>query len=50
MLENGRPLSFAELEQRVQVLGRHLGVGMQEMEDSLCNWGKKPGVYTYFKG
>lgn len=50
LLEDGRPLPFAELERRVQVIGRYLDVGMQEMEDSLCNWGKNPGVYKYFKG
>lgn len=43
-------LTLRELERRTQVLGQHLGVGMQEMEDALCNWGKNPGAYTYFRG
>jgi hypothetical protein len=42
--------SLAELERRVQVLGARLGVGMQEMEDAMCNWGKNPSIYKYFKG
>jgi hypothetical protein len=51
MFEGGaKQLSFAELERRTQVLGAHMSVGMQEMEDALCNWGKNPGVYKYFKG
>lgn len=50
LLGNDQPLSLTELERRVQVVGRYLNVGMQEMEDSLCNWGKNPCVYKYFKG
>ncbi|MEF8709947.1 MAG: hypothetical protein V5B38_14165 [Candidatus Accumulibacter propinquus] len=50
MLESGRVLSIQELEERVKVLGTHLQVGMQEMEDSLCNWGKNPEIYSYFRG
>jgi Alpha-glutamyl/putrescinyl thymine pyrophosphorylase clade 3 len=44
------PLSISDLENRVQVLGGFLGVGMQEMEDALCNWGKNPNFYRYFRG
>jgi len=44
------PLTIQALEQRVQALGGCLGVGMQEMEDSLCNWGKNPQHYKYFRG
>lgn len=50
LLEDGQPLPVTELERRVQVVGRYLDTGMQEMEDSLCNWGKNPRVYKYFKG
>ncbi|MGE8447000.1 MAG: hypothetical protein ACN6O1_12370 [Comamonas sp.] len=51
LFEGGaRQLSFAELERRTQILGAHLGVGMQEMEDAMCNWGKNPDVYKYFRG
>lgn len=50
LVETSQQLPLAEIEYRVQIVGRHLGVGMQEMEDSLCNWGKNPSVYKYFKG
>lgn len=51
LFEGGaKQLSTVELERRTQVLGAHMGVGMQEMEDALCNWGKNPGTYKYFRG
>lgn len=50
MFDPMKVLGLQELERRIQVLGRHLGVGMQEMEDALCNWGKNPAVYHYFRG
>ncbi len=51
MLETGQPLSIVELESRIRVVGfRYLNVGMQEMEDSLCNWGKNPLRYKHFNG
>lgn len=31
-------------------LGAALGVGMQIIEDSLCNWQKSPGKFTPFRG
>jgi Alpha-glutamyl/putrescinyl thymine pyrophosphorylase clade 3 len=31
-------------------LGRHLGVGMQVMEDALCNWQKSPSRFKRFRG
>ncbi|MEJ2790422.1 MULTISPECIES: hypothetical protein [unclassified Pseudoxanthomonas] len=43
-------LTIAELEERATSLGEQLGVGMQEMEDALCNWGKNPAKYVFFKG
>ncbi|MBT9522966.1 MAG: hypothetical protein IV101_18990 [Dechloromonas sp.] len=42
--------SIAELDQRIHKLGEILGVGMQEMEDSLCNWQKSPTTYINFRG
>ncbi len=39
-----------ELERRVALLEHHLGVGMQVMEDSLCNWQKSPNQYVQFRG
>jgi hypothetical protein len=50
MFQGSALLSIADLELRTQVLGRHLGVGMQEMEDALCNWGKNTAQYRYFRG
>lgn len=50
LLDDKSMLSIEELEMRVCVVGQHLGVGMQEMEDSLCNWGKNPSIYRFFKG
>jgi Alpha-glutamyl/putrescinyl thymine pyrophosphorylase clade 3 len=31
-------------------LGNHLGVGMQVMEDSLCNWQKSPANFKPYRG
>lgn len=31
-------------------LGGYLGLGMQVMEDSLCNWQKSPEVFVPFRG
>ena len=50
MFETGVRMSINELEQQTKVLGAYLGVGMQEMEDVLCNWGKNTNHYTYFRG
>ncbi|MGB4925589.1 MAG: hypothetical protein WBP25_03730 [Giesbergeria sp.] len=38
------------LEARVAALEKHLGVGMQVMEDAMCNWQKSPGKYLPFRG
>jgi hypothetical protein len=47
----GEPrLHVAELDQKLVELARHLKVGMQEMEDSICNWQKSPKKYKYFGG
>ena len=46
----GGMYSIKELESLTVGLGNYLGVGMQEMEDALCNWGKDPGTYHYFRG
>ncbi len=42
--------SRAALEQLTAQLGNRLGVGMQVMEDALCNWQKSPGVFKPFRG
>jgi hypothetical protein len=38
------------LEARVAALENHLGVGMQVMEDAMCNWQKSPNLYLPFRG
>ena len=38
------------LEARVAALEQHLGVGMQVMEDAMCNWQKSPNLYQAFRG
>ena len=45
-LEHELPIS--ELDHRVFLMTQQLGVGMQEMEDSLCNWQKSPDNYFRF--
>ncbi len=39
-----------KLDNAVAKLGRHLGVGMQVMEDALCNWQKSPRTFKAFRG
>ena len=43
----GTPARFDALTTE---LGNHLGVGMQVMEDSLCNWQKSPDSFKAFRG
>jgi hypothetical protein len=43
-------LSNAQLEQKMDHMARELNVGMQEMEDAICNWQKSPTKYKYFGG
>ncbi|MFL6629774.1 MAG: hypothetical protein ACJ8G1_25290 [Vitreoscilla sp.] len=38
------------LEAKVAALEQHLGVGMQVMEDSMCNWQKSPNEFLPFRG
>jgi hypothetical protein len=38
------------LSEKVVALGQALGLGMQVMEDSLCNWQKSPRRYLPFRG
>lgn len=40
----------SDLSARVVELGDFLGVNMQVMEDSLCNWQKSPDRYVAFRG
>lgn len=53
LLFDGRtdgPTGRAELQRRIDVLDADLGVGMQAMEDALCNWQKSPRGFVHFKG
>jgi hypothetical protein len=53
LLENsgmGRKLSISEMQNKLVVLGRYLGVNMQVLEDSICNWQKSPDIYKHFAG
>jgi len=51
LLEDGEEdLSLKEIDQILIKLGNHLGVGMQVIEDALCNWNKSPMKYVDFTG
>jgi hypothetical protein len=39
-----------QLDEWTTELGNHLGVGMQVMEDALCNWQKNPARFERFRG
>ncbi|MDH0117261.1 hypothetical protein N7379_22505 [Rhizobium pusense] len=39
-----------DLDELLMLIDGSLGVGMQALEDSLCNWQKSPTSYQYFKG
>lgn len=39
-----------DLDTIVAQFGRHLGLGMQVMEDSICNWQKSPRRFKAFRG
>jgi Alpha-glutamyl/putrescinyl thymine pyrophosphorylase clade 3 len=43
-------LSPRDLDSRAVELGDALGVGMQVMEDALCNWQKSPDKFVPFRG
>lgn len=45
-----KELSVKTMEARLSVLADYLGVGMQVIEDSLCNWQKNPDRYKLFSG
>lgn len=42
--------SAGELDVKLAELGKELGLGMQVMEDSLCNWQKSPDRFISFRG
>ena len=48
LFEDGE--TTGQLETWLVELGGHLGVGMQVLEDALCNWQKSPDVFVPFRG
>jgi hypothetical protein len=53
LLFTGDPQGTAgvdKLQNWLDELDADLGVGMQVLEDSLCNWQKSPGKFIHFKG
>lgn len=44
------PINARTLDQNLHLIDTKLKVGMQALEDSLCNWQKSPVTYQYFKG
>lgn len=53
LLFGGNPtacISEHDLESWLQELDAKLDVGMQVLEDSLCNWQKSPGMFIHFRG
>lgn len=43
-------ISICEFDRRLVELGDYLNVGTQVMEDSLCNWQKRPDLFIPFRG
>ena len=43
-------ISRSILDKKLINLDKHLNVGMQVLEDALCNWQKSPGAYKSFRG
>jgi len=52
LLFGGDPLAAKEvvLEAWLLDLDQHLEIGMEVMEDSLCNWQKNPDTFVHFRG
>lgn len=42
--------SDAAVQMWLDQLDQHIGVGMEVMEDALCNWQKSPALFVHFKG
>jgi len=43
-------MSLRDLDDVLIRLDSHLNVGMQVIEDAICNWQKSPGVFKSFRG
>ena len=46
----GSEMGPTQLNRLAAILGTHLGVGMQVLEDALCNWQKSPACFRPFRG
>lgn len=46
----GAAMERSKLDGWLVELGTHLGVGMQVLEDALCNWQKSPARFKRFRG
>ena len=46
----GKDLKAADLDELAAELAIHLDIGMQAMEDALCNWQKSPNLFIPFRG
>ena len=46
----GAAMERSKLDEWLVELGTHLGVGMQVLEDALCNWQKSPARFKRFRG
>jgi hypothetical protein len=44
------PIGQKQLSDDVVALGKHAGLGMQVLEDAMCNWQKSPTVFVPFRG
>jgi hypothetical protein len=44
------PIAESTLEDWLRDLDAKLQVGMQVMEDSICNWQKSPTRFVHFRG
>ena len=50
LLFGNNQLSRREVDELLRQLDNYLNVGMQVLEDSLCNWQKDPTEFTPFRG
>ena len=48
--DENAPMTKQWLDAQLLDLDSHLGVGMQVLEDALCNWQKSPTVFKPFRG
>lgn len=46
----GNDIQRKTLDNWLIELDEHIGVGMQVLEDALCNWQKSPSLYEQFRG